>query len=109
MKSTVVNQRAGLIENAGIGNVFVNTSGFVNNAVVGQAVNDRGSKRWFKSRRGQKSVAPDNAMSSGRGESAKSLRRWSIRKRSSQTDDLVHSIGNGIKTDHSCLRIPLRH
>ena len=40
-ESPVVSQKVVLTDRVGIGGAFANTSGFVSNAVVGQAVDDR--------------------------------------------------------------------
>jgi len=57
-----VNQKSVPAEIVGIASIFANTSGFVSNAIVGQAVDDRRRswfQRIFKSR---KSVDPENGI-----------------------------------------------
>lgn len=57
-----MNQKSVPAEIVGITSIFANTSGFVTNAIVGQAVDDRRRswfQRIFKSR---KSVDPENGI-----------------------------------------------
>ena len=73
-----------LVDKVGIGGALVSTSGIVNNAVVGQAIDDnRGSwlRRFSISR---KSVSPANGLLGQKDNTTgkKKLRKFSLRRKS---------------------------
>ena len=86
--SPVVNQTAGQVDSAGIGRTFANTSGFFNNAVVGQAVDDRRSSWLQRLRFGRKSVNPgkEECEQTVGVSRKKKLRRFSTKRNSTQIE-----------------------
>lgn len=88
-ESPVVSQKVVLADRGVIGGAFANTSGFVSNAVVGQAVDDRRRsffQRFFLRR---KTVKPEDELvgPSENGSGKKRLSKFSFRRKSNAFEE----------------------
>ena len=87
-QSPVVKQTAAIAAKTGIGGVFANTFGFVNNAVVGQTVDDRRFSwlRRLSFRRKTVDHEEESVYETDNATGKKKLRKFSMRKKSNWSE-----------------------
>ena len=92
-----------LVDKAGIGSALTNTSGFVNNAVVGQAVDDR-RRSWLKRFSfSRKSVNPtdDSLRQKDNPAGKKKLRKFSLRRKSNAVEEGMMKQSGSLRLQHT--------
>ena len=87
-QSPVVKQTAAIAAKTGIGGAFANTFGFVNNAAVGQAVDDRRFSwlRRLSFRRKTVDHEEESVYETDNATGKKKLRKFSMRKKSNWSE-----------------------
>ena len=87
-QSPVVKQTVAIAAKTGIGGVFANTFGFVNNAVVGQTVDDRRFSwlRRLSFRRKTVDHEEESVYETDNATGKKKLRKFSMRKKSNWSE-----------------------
>lgn len=85
----MVKQISVLVGKVGIGSALTNTSGFVNNAVVGQAIDDRRRSWLHRFSFSRKSVKPTDGLlrQKDKPPGKKKLRKFSLRKKSNAVEE----------------------